>query len=180
MDTSYRFLILDLRAIFVRIVCQHKVFNSSPVLHSSETSNKPLAQRISWGNTVKFYFCFSLRLTFHSWAEHYRWWFLEFLGFSQAFWLSGSQRHFTVPWPRPSSKRRSGTRTTRFIVADDTSPQRNKRTLKCQLKRMKQLQTTVNMLQYELHLPKRHVTALFKRKTNSVFLFSVGFVVNNS
>ena len=47
MDTSYRFLNLDLRAIFVRIVCQHKVFNSSPVLHSSETSNKPLAQRIS-------------------------------------------------------------------------------------------------------------------------------------
>ena len=182
MDINYRFLpssILDLRAIFVRISANN-VFNSSPVLHSSETPNKPLAQRISWGNTVKFYFCFLLRLTFHSWAEHYRWWFLEFLGFSQAFWLSGSLRHFTVPWPRPWSKRRSGTRTTRFIVADDTSPQRNKRTLKCQLKRMKQLQTTVNMLQYELHLPKRHVTALFKRKTNSVFLFSVGFVVNNS
>ena len=47
MDTSYRFLILDLRAIFVRIVCQHKVFNSSPALHSFETSNKPLAQRIA-------------------------------------------------------------------------------------------------------------------------------------
>ena len=174
MDINYRFLILDLRAIFVRISANN-VFNSSPVLHSSETSNKPLAQRISWGNTVKFYFCFSLRLTFHSWAEHYRWWFLEFLGFSQAFWLSGFQRHFTVPWPRPWSKRRSGTRTTRFIVADDTSLQRRKKTLKCQWKRMKQ--TTVNMLQYELHLPKRHVTALFKRKTN-VFLYSaVGFVL---
>ena len=46
MDTSYRFLILDLRAIFVRISANN-VFNSSPVLHSSETSNKPLAQRIS-------------------------------------------------------------------------------------------------------------------------------------
>ena len=33
------------------------------------------------------------------------------------------------------------------------------------------------MLQYELHLPKRHVTALFKRKAN-VFLYSaVGFVL---
>ena len=36
---------------------------------------------------------------------------------------------------------------------------------------------TVNMLQHELHLPKRHVTALFKRKTNSVFLYSVGFAL---
>jgi len=47
MNTNYRFLILDLRAICVRIICQHKIFNSSPVLHSSETSNKPQAQRIS-------------------------------------------------------------------------------------------------------------------------------------
>ena len=46
MDINYRFLILDLRAIFVRISANN-VFNSSPVLHSSETSNKPLAQRIS-------------------------------------------------------------------------------------------------------------------------------------
>ena len=39
---------------------------------------------------------------------------------------------------------------------------------------------TVNMLQHELHLPKRHVTALFKRQTDSVFLVFSGLIIKKA